>query len=82
MKFLDVHHGMKGITQDQLQSEHRRDTDIERDFGVHFEKAWADPETGEVFCMSEAPSKDAVQRVHTNAGHPADEIYELQISVD
>jgi len=72
----------EGHDQDQPLTEHRRDTDIERDFGVRFEKAWADPETGDVFCMSEAPSKEPVQPVHTKVGHRADAIYGLAISVE
>jgi hypothetical protein len=34
-----------------------------------------------VFCLSTGPSKEAVQRVHDKAGHPADEIYELPVEV-
>jgi hypothetical protein len=32
-----------------------------------------------VFCLSEAPSADAVQRIHERAGHPADNIYEVAV---
>ena len=49
--------------------------------GVHFERAWLDPESGMVFCLSTGPSKEAVRRVHEKAGHPADEIYELPVEV-
>ena len=34
-----------------------------------------------VFCLSTGPSKEAVQRAHEKAGHPADEIYELPVEV-
>jgi hypothetical protein len=41
---------------------------------VHFERAWLDPASGKVFCLSSRPSKEAVLRVHDKAGHPTEEI--------
>jgi hypothetical protein len=32
-----------------------------------------------VFCLSEGPSAEAVQRIHERAGHPADNIYEVPV---
>ncbi|TXS57083.1 SCO4226 family nickel-binding protein [Streptomyces sp. t39] len=80
-EFMDVHHGMKGITSDQLMEAHRADLAIEGEENVHFKKAWADPGTGTVYCLSEGPSADAVQRVHERAGHPADEIHPVPLTV-
>ena len=78
---MDVHHGMKDITPDQLLEAHRADLAIQDDERVDFKTAWADPSTGVVFCLSEAPNADAVQKIHERAGHPADEIYEVPIKV-
>ena len=80
-RFMDVHHGMQGITADQLNHAHQADLAIEGDEGVHFEHAWADPESGTVYCLSEAPSAEAVQRIHERAGHKADEIHAVPFSV-
>ncbi|MFE0879638.1 SCO4226 family nickel-binding protein [Streptomyces smyrnaeus] len=80
-RFMDVHHGMEGITAEQLRAAHQADQEIEGEEGVRFERAWADPESGTVYCLSEAPSADAVQRVHDRAGHPADEIHPLLLVV-
>ncbi|MER6303060.1 SCO4226 family nickel-binding protein [Kitasatospora sp. NPDC001539] len=80
-KFMDVHHGMGSITAEQLRAAHAADLAIEGEEGVHFEQAWGDPESGTVYCLSEAPSKEAVQRVHTRSGHPADEIHPVPLSV-
>jgi hypothetical protein len=74
---MDVHHGMKGITADQLHQAHEADLAVEKDEGVHFEQAWADPESGIVYCLSEAPSAEAVRRVHERAGHRPDEIHPI-----
>ena len=79
--YMDVHRGMVGITAEQLKEAHNADLAIEGEEGVHFEKAWADPVTGTVYCLSEAPSAEAVQRIHTRSGHPADEIHPVSLSV-
>ena len=81
-RFMDVHSGFVGVTESQLQEAHERDLAIEAAEGVHFERAWLDPDSGKVFCLSSGPSKDAVLRVHDKAGHPTDEIYELPIEVE
>ncbi|MFK4066401.1 SCO4226 family nickel-binding protein [Streptomyces sp. NPDC029674] len=80
-KFMDVHHGMNGITADQLKAAHQADLAIEKEEGVHFEKAWADPDSGTVYCLSEAPSAEAVQRIHERAGHRADEVHAVPLTV-
>jgi hypothetical protein len=80
-KFMDVHHGMKGITAEQLRAAHQADLDIESDERVHFERAWADPESGTVYCLSEAPSAEAVQRIHERTGHKADEVHPVPLTV-
>ncbi|MFE2109596.1 SCO4226 family nickel-binding protein [Kitasatospora sp. NPDC059463] len=80
-KFMDVHHGMSGITEEQLRMAHQADLDIQADEGVRFEQAWADPEAGVVYCLSEAPSKEAVQRIHERSGHPADEVHAVPLTV-
>ncbi|WP_030612293.1 SCO4226 family nickel-binding protein [Streptomyces achromogenes] len=80
-RFMDIHRGMRGITADQLMAAHQADLAIEQEESVHFEHAWADPESGTVYCLSEAPSADAVQRVHERAGHQADEVHPVPFEV-
>ncbi|GIU98928.1 MAG: guanylate cyclase [Actinomycetota bacterium] len=80
-RFMDVHRGMEGITEELLKQAHDADLEIQHEEGVNFEQAWADPSTGLVFCLSEAPSREAVQRIHERAGHPTDEVYEVPIIV-
>ena len=81
-KFMDVHNGFVGVTAEQLREAHQRDLEVEAAEGVHFERAWLDPQAGKVFCLSSGPSKEAVLRVHEKAGHPTEEIYELPVEVD
>jgi hypothetical protein len=80
-KFMDVHHGMTGITDEQFEQAHAADLAIQSEEGVTFEHAWADPDEGVVYCLSEAPDADAVQRIHQRAGHPADEIHRVPLTV-
>jgi hypothetical protein len=80
-RFMDVHSGFVGVTEEQLREAHERDLAVESTEGVHFERAWLDPESGKVFCLSSGPTREAVLRVHEKAGHPTDEIYELPIEV-
>jgi hypothetical protein len=79
--FMDVHSGFFGVTAEQLQEAHDADLAIERDEGVHFQKAWLDPDAGKVFCLATGPSREAVMRIHERAGHPTPEVYELPIEV-
>ncbi|MFD9948908.1 SCO4226 family nickel-binding protein [Nonomuraea sp. NPDC059023] len=81
MKFMDVHHGMQGITADQLREAHDADLAIQSEERVTFEQAWADPDSGLVYCLSDAPDAAAVQRIHQRAGHPADEIHPVPLTI-
>lgn len=80
-RFMDVHTNMKGITQQQLEAAHREDLKFEKAEHVHFLQSWADPSTGKVFCLSEAPDRESIQRVHEKAGHKYAEVYEVPLLV-
>ncbi len=78
-EFMDVHRGMHGITPEGLNEAHQADLDIQDTEGVNFTHAWADPESGLVWCLSTAPNAEAVRKIHEKAGHPADEIYPVPV---
>ncbi len=78
-EFMDVHTTMQGVTPDTLAEAHNADLAIQEEEGVSFEHAWADPDSGKVFCLSEGPNAEAVQRIHERAGHPADNIYQVSV---
>jgi hypothetical protein len=80
-EFMDVHRNMVGITKEALQEAHNADLAIQGDESVDFKSAWADPESGHVYCRSEAPSADAVRRIHARTGHPADEVHPVPLRV-
>ena len=80
-QFMDVHNNMKGITAEQLKEAHNADLAIQGEEKVNFKQAWADPVSGMVWCLAEAPNADAVRRVHTKAGHAPNEVYPLTLEV-
>src|SRR5260221_2839278 len=80
-KFMDVHSGFIGVTAQQLKEAHEADLAIEKDEVVHFERAWLDPISGKVFCLSTEPSRDSAIQRHEPAGHPPAEVYELPLQV-
>ena len=76
---MDIHRGLVGITAAELLDRHTADLDGQVVAGVVFKKAWADPERGVMFCLSEGPSSEAVLAVHAAVGHPADDIFEVPV---
>jgi hypothetical protein len=80
-KFMDVHKGFEGVTLEQLAAAHAGDLALQGAEGVSFEHAWADPVTGNVFCISDAPNAEAIMTVHTRNGIPPAEIHELTLEV-
>jgi hypothetical protein len=80
-EFMDVHHNMVGVTAEQLKEAHEADLAIQGDEQVHFKKAWADPDAGVVYCLSEAPSAEAIKRIHERTGHPTDEVHPVPLVV-
>jgi hypothetical protein len=78
-RYIDVHHDIGAkLTEADLAAIHARDLAAQSAYGVRFLKYWYDPATGRVFCLSEAPNKEAVLAVHREAhGETADEIFEV-----
>jgi hypothetical protein len=79
--FMDVHHGMQGVTADQLRQGHEAALAVQQEIGVQFQHTWADPDSGTVFCLTEAPSADAVNQLHDRVGGRPDEIHPVPLTV-
>jgi hypothetical protein len=78
-RFLDSHTGLHGISSEDVVELHRRDLATQEKYGVRYLKYWFDPVTGRVFCLSDAPSKEAALAVHRVAhGQLPDDIFEVQ----
>jgi hypothetical protein len=73
--FMDVHHHVEGLTADAVAGAHQRDLEVQGKHGVNYLKYWFDDEAGKVFCLVDAPSREAAEAVHREAhGLVADEI--------
>ncbi len=76
--YLDVHNKVDGLTADRVAEAHRKDLAVQHKHGVKYLRYWFDEGTGKVFCLVEAPSKEAAAAVHREAhGQVADEIVEV-----
>jgi uncharacterized protein DUF4242 len=77
--YLDVHNKIDGLTGDAVKGAHQKDLQVQHKHGVNYIRYWYDEGTGKVFCLVEAPSKEAAEAVHREAhGLVADEIIEVK----
>ena len=77
--FMDVHNKVEGLTADAVAGAHKRDMEVQGKHGVKYLKYWFNEQTGRVYCLCEAPSKEAAETVHREAhGLVADEIVEVK----
>jgi len=77
--YLDVHNKIDGLTTDLAAEAHRKDLEVQQKHRVNYLRYWFDEGTGKVFCLVEAPSKEAAEAVHREShGLIADEIIEVK----
>ena len=77
--YMDVHNKVEGLTAEAVAAAHQQDLEVQEKHGVKYQKYWFDEGTGKVFCLVEAPSKEAAIAVHREAhGLVADEITEVK----
>ena len=77
--YMDIHHKVEGLSADAVRQAHEADVQTHDKYGVHSLKYWFDEGSGRVFCLVEAPNKEAAATVHREAhGLEADEIIEVQ----
>ncbi len=77
--FLDIHHHVEGLTADAVAHAHEADLKTQEKYGVKYLRYWFNEGTSKVFCLVEAPSKEAANAVHREAhGLVADELIEVK----
>ena len=77
--FMDVHHHVEGLTAEAVAGAHQADLATQAKYGVNYLQYWFDEASGKVFCLVEAPNKEAAEAVHREAhGLVADEITEVK----
>ena len=77
--YMDMHKKVQGVTAKGVAEAHMKDLKVQGKHGVKYLKYWVDEGTGTIFCLVEAPSKEAAAKVHREAhGLVADEIHEVK----
>jgi hypothetical protein len=77
--FIDTHDHIEGLTAEAVAQAHQADLNTQEKYGANYLRYWFDEKTGKVFCLIEAPSKEAAIAVHREAhGLLADEIVEVK----
>jgi hypothetical protein len=77
--YMDHHKNLEGLTAEAVAEDHKKDLEVQDKHGVKYHRYWFNEETGEVFCLAEAPNKEAAEAVHREAhGNVADEIVEVK----
>ena len=81
--YMDIHKKVDGATADAVADAHAKDLEVQAKYGVNYQKYWIDENSGTIFCLVEAPNKEAAERVHREAhGLVADEIARVKAGVD
>jgi hypothetical protein len=77
--YMDHHKNVEDLTSEALAGAHDRDLEVQEKHGVNYRQYWFNEDAGEVFCLVEAPNKEAAEAVHREAhGLVADEILEVR----
>jgi hypothetical protein len=77
--FMDVHNLGGGVNVDDVARAHDADLQTQGGYDVKYLRYWVNEDQGKVFCLVEAPSAAAAEKVHREAhGLVADSIYQVQ----
>jgi class 3 adenylate cyclase len=75
---LDVHNNLLDVPAEDVYRAHLQDIEAQKRYGVRYHTYWFNESAGRVFCLMDAPSKEAATAVHEEAhGLLADEILEV-----
>jgi hypothetical protein len=80
--FMDVHNHIEGLTAEAVAGAHQADLKTQEKYGVKYLKYWFNEGTGQVFCLVDAPNREAAIAVHREAhGLVADALIEVKEGV-
>lgn len=78
---MDLHRFKNSITREEAEMAHLQDLAVQKKYGVKYLKFWVNEDAGRVFCLIDAPSKEACEAVHDEAhGNIATDIVEVDYS--
>lgn len=64
---MDVHQDLGDATEEDIKAAHRRDLEIQDQYGVQFLTFWFNSPGEQAFCLVDSPTKDAVIAAHKHA---------------
>jgi len=71
-------HDIPGVKAADVAGAHAADVQVQGKYGVDYKHYWVDEEKGKVFCLVDAPDREAASRVHEEAhGLVAHTLYEV-----
>ena len=77
-KYMDMH-DIPGVKAEDVAKAHAADVAIQDKYGVDYTNYWVNETEGKVFCLVDAPDKEAAARVHREAhGLEAHTLYEVK----
>ena len=77
-QYMDIHRNVGDINKEKLDEAHKKDLAVQGKYGVDFINYWYSEKDETIFCLCEAPTKEAAAAVHREAhGAEADEIFEV-----
>jgi hypothetical protein len=80
--FIDIHEHIEGLTDDAVAKAHQVDLETQARHGAKYLRYWHDTASGQVFCLIDAPDKEAAVAVHRDGhGLVADRIVEVKEGV-
>ena len=79
--YMDLHRYPNGITKEECEMAHLQDLKVQKKYGVKYLKYWMNESAGTVYCLIDAPDKEACHAVHDEAhGEVATDIIEIDYS--
>jgi class 3 adenylate cyclase len=79
--FID-RHDMRGMTAESVAAAHRKDLEIQDEYGVKYMTYWFDHDRGTGFCLVDAPDAATAERVHREGhGDIATDIIPVDLAV-
>jgi Nickel responsive protein SCO4226-like len=65
--YMDVHDHVEELTADAVTAAHQKALEVRSRYGVKYLPYWFDKGTGTVFCLVEAPNREAATDLHRAA---------------
>jgi hypothetical protein len=72
-------HDIPGVKAEDVVGAHAADVKVQGKYGVDYKQYWVDEKAGKVFCLVDAPDKEAANQTHREAhGLVAHTLYEVE----